>query len=121
MEINGILVSSLTSLLTNLPLLIIWIVGIVIAIVRWKKSPRRSLLALIAFVIMMGIHIVSVIFGNSFYLLASVNGMNYRMVSTISVIVNVFFSLVNTAGWVLVLLAIFGKSKGTNTADPSNS
>ncbi len=110
-DIGGILLSSLTSLLTSLPLLITWIVGIIIAIVRWKKAPRRSLLALLALVIIMGVHIVSVVFNNSFYLLASINGMEYQLISTISVIVSIVFGLVDAISWVLVLLAIFGKPR----------
>ena len=112
---GGILISSLSVLLTSLPLLITWIVGIIIAIVRWKKAPRRSLLALIALVIFMGMHILSAVFNSSFFLIASDNGMDYQAISSVSVIVNIVFGLVDVAGWVLVLLAIFGKPKKAMT------
>ena len=116
-NIGEVLLSSLTSLLTSLPLLITWIVGIIIAIIRWKKAPRRSLLALLALVIIMGVHIVSVVFNNSFFLLASVNGMDYKMVSTVSVIASIVFGLVDAVSWVLVLLAIFGKPKASTPVE----
>jgi len=66
----GPLRNALTQLLTTLPLLIAWLVGIIIAIVRWKKNPRASLLTLLALIILGGIHILSVVFNASFFYIA---------------------------------------------------
>ena len=106
-----VLRNALTQLATTLPLLIAWLVGIIIAIVHWKKNPRTSLLTLIALVILGGVHILSVTFNTSFYYIASMNGMNGMTVRTIQIVVQVLFSLVNAGGWVMLLVALFGKSK----------
>jgi len=37
--------------------------------------------------------------------------MKEIMVRTISIVVQVLFSLVSAGGWVMILIAIFGKSK----------
>jgi len=106
-----LLSNSLTQLLTTLPLLIVWLVSIIIAIVRWKINPRASLLTLLGLVILMGVHILSVIFNTSFYYIASYSNMNPLTTRTVSIIVQVVFSLTNAGAWVMVLIAIFGKPK----------
>ena len=106
-----IIQNALTQLATSLPLLIVWLVGIILAILRWKKNPRTSLLTLIALVILGGVHILSVIFGTSFFYIASMNGMKGQLVRTIQTVAQILFSLGDAVGWVLLLLALFGKPK----------
>ncbi|HCU57318.1 MAG TPA: hypothetical protein DF984_03680 [Anaerolineaceae bacterium] len=103
--------NAFSQLLTTLPLMIAWLVGIILAIVGWKKHPRNSLLTLIALVVLGFIHILAVFFNNSFYYIASMNGMDYTLVRTIQIVVQVLFSLGDAAGWVLLLIALFGKPK----------
>lgn len=103
--------NSLTQLLTTLPLMITWLVGLIVVFVRWKKNPRASLLTLIAIVILGINHILTVFFNTSFFYIASMNGMNGMTVRTIQIIVQVVFSLINAGGWIMILIAIFGKPK----------
>ena len=109
--------NSLTQLMSTLPLMIAWLVGIVIAIVRWKKNPKASLLTLLALVVLMGVHIVLTVFNTSFHSIATINGMNPMTVRTISIVVQVLLSLVNAGAWVMLLAAIFGKSKKSVETD----
>ncbi len=106
-----ILRNAFTQLLTTLPLMIAWLVGVILAIIGWKKHPRNSLLTVLALVVLGIIHILTVFFNNSFYYIASMNGMDYMLVRTIQIVVQVLFSLVNAGGWVMLLVALFGKPK----------
>lgn len=103
--------NALTQLSTTLPVMIAWLVGIIIAIVRWKKNPKTSLLTLIGLVILMGVHIILSVFNTSFYYLASINGMKGTTVRVIQIVVQIVLSLVASGGWVLLLVALFGKPK----------
>ena len=109
--------NTMTQLATSLPLLIAWLVGLILAIGRWKKNPRVSLLTLLALIILGIVHILSVAFNTSFYYIASMNGMNGITVRTIQIVVQVVFSLGNAAGWVLLLIALFGKGKQKTEAE----
>jgi len=105
----------LPNLALQLPVLLVLGVGIVMAIVRWKKAPRASLLTLIGMVIISFVTVLSVVV-NSFlyYFLNNQFDMGYRTIDTIFKVLGGIFNLLTAGGWVLVLIAIFGKKKSEN-------
>lgn len=46
------IVAVLGNLLTRLPLILVWVVMGILAVVRWERHPRKSLLTLLAVVIL---------------------------------------------------------------------
>ena len=108
---------ALQNLAVALPLFIVWIVGIVMAIVHWKKSPRKSIFSIIACVLL-PIGLILEIAWNVYgihWLQTSRSG--FRFARPLSIIIPLFFTLLRTTAWVFVLLAIFGKSKTKLPAD----
>ncbi len=105
----------LPNLALQLPVLLVLGVGIVLAVIRWKKAPRTSLLTLIGMIII-GIVTLLSVFVNSFlyYFLYDQFDMDYRTIDTIFKVLGGIFNLLMAGGWVLVLLAIFGKRKSKN-------
>jgi len=101
-------------LLTQIPLLIVWIVGLIIALVQWKNYPRVALLVLIA---LLGFFLTTIMSSAAYALIpmfflrdgdysASHIGMAYT-------IYGVIHAILDTVFWVLLLLATFGWRKQT--------
>jgi disulfide bond formation protein DsbB len=87
----------------------VWVIGLLLAIVRWKKSPRKSMLVLIGLSIMLFGGLADII---QYY--ASVN-LSYSpvilSVLRIFPILGIFFDLI---GWILCIIAIFIEDKKEN-------
>jgi hypothetical protein len=85
-------------------LIIVWVIGIALALTRWRRHPRVSLFALIAFVLM--------IVNRFLYLALPPMIRHYSWtedyVESIYLVVDISNILVNTAVWALVICAIFG-------------
>ncbi len=102
----------LPNLAFHLPLLIVLLVGFVMAIIRWKKNPRTSLLTAIATAISGVVMFLGVV-SNSFlyYFGYEVLNMDFVTVNIIFKVLTVVFNLLTSVSWVLVLIAIFFKKK----------
>jgi len=84
----------------------VWVIGLILAIVRWKYAPRKSLLVLIGLSIMLLGGLTDIVQN---YIAASTHMMtNYVMMIQIFAVAGVFF---NTLGWVLCIIAIFIEDK----------
>ena len=89
----------LAAILTQLPVYLVWLVGIILALVGWKKHPSVSLVALIGFVILFLLAL--------FTQLTTVrHGVNWSQVG-----VAFLEALVRAGAWGLVLAAMFGWRK----------
>lgn len=108
---------ALQSLLPALPTFIVLIIGIVVAILQWKKSPRRSIFAIIAFVLLpLGLILETVwnLFGTELFKYTLIQ---LRFRDILRIIIPAFSNFLKTLGLIFVLLAIFGKSKTKLPAD----
>lgn len=102
----------LPNLAFHLPLLIALVVGLVMAIIRWKKHPRASLLTVIATAIASLVVLFSVITNSFLYFLCyELFDMDFMAFSIISKVLSALFNLLMAGSWVLVLIAIFSKNK----------
>ena len=104
--------SFLPNLAYQLPVLIVLLVGFIIAITRWRKNPRVSLLTLLAIILVSGITIVGV-FTNSVlpYILYNNSDLDYSTIGIIFSVITVLFNLLSAGSWILLLVALFGKKK----------
>jgi len=100
--------SILRALAFNAPLYIAWLVGLILAIVNWKKMPRASLFTVIAF----GLFLVNVA-GNVFWMNYSISehekGVSYATIGIVTAGINFISILLASAWWGLLLAAIFGR------------
>ena len=94
---------------TRLPLVLVYIVGIVFASATWRRHPRASLLSLIAFVIFL----VDALLSGAFTWLVLRGGLfeggNFEQRGMILNVGNGFFTLLNVVAWILLLIALFGR------------
>jgi len=89
----------------------VWVIGLTLAIVRWRKSPRKSILVLIGLSIMLLGGLTDILQN---YISVNIHHMmNYISLLSVFSIAGVFF---NTLGWVLCIIAIFIEDKNENEA-----
>ena len=99
----------LTNLANQLPILLTLIVGLIIAIVTWKRHPRTSLLALSAFVILSLTSLLETVTNILLPMLHYDFGY-FRMTGfTVTItIVNILWVLLRAGAYALLIAAIFG-------------
>jgi hypothetical protein len=95
-------------LLPNLPAMLVWLVGIAVALSTWRRHPRVSQTALVACVLLL----VNAAGGPvaQFWVFQGMSqlgwtGQEYGRIMALVTLVRVAFS---TVGYVLLLLAVFG-------------
>lgn len=93
-----------STLFPQLPILLIWIVGIGLAVSRWKRHPQVSRLALIG---LSGLLILTIISSVTSALLLPLVGRG-EVEQGVFVGVNLGLSLLRTVMWGLVVTAVFG-------------
>jgi hypothetical protein len=93
-----------------LPLYFLWLLGIILAMIRLRRHPRVSVLAALAFVILILNSMTSSLVTTWLpgYLLKAQN-FSAEQVGNVLLMVGVFFNLVSAAAWALVLVAIFAE------------
>ncbi len=97
----------LVDMAARLPLIIVWIVGIVFAILRWRRHPRASLLILIGLVLfILGAFVFSLLHHMLFYHLIMDDASSERIQQTLFP-VQITGAVVHMAGWILVLIGAF--------------
>jgi hypothetical protein len=96
--------------LTWLPLYLLWMVGIILALVRWQRHPKVSILAGLAFLILIvnGMASTMTMAWLPGYLQSAQNYSAEQLAQVLSV-VRVFFNLISAVAWSLILVAIFGE------------
>ena len=105
---TGMLTGILGSLAVRSPVMIAWLVAIVIAIARWKKHPKVSMLVVVALAIMS----VEMVVGTAvsmylpYYMVRA--GRRATEMGVFYAVFGLATSLVSTACWALLLAAIFG-------------
>lgn len=89
------------------PLLLVYIVGIVLSIVFWRKHPQLSMLTLIAFSIFAFSSLCNGL--GQIYVTSSIRSGDLRVtdVSTFYLIWGILQTVAGIAAWVLLLIALF--------------
>lgn len=103
-----VVLASLASLAINAPLYLVWLAGIVLAVVRRPRHPRVSLCITIALVVLLLVSISATIFAATVPLIVLRNGWTASQLGAIFAFVNGSARLIDAAAWVLVLVAAFG-------------
>jgi hypothetical protein len=96
-----------TNILTQLPVFLVWIVGIIFAIAYWKRAPRPATYTLIAIAIFIISAILAIMVNSNLLLGLHARGMPIGQVSFIIGGLNIFISLVRALGWGFILAAVF--------------
>ncbi len=100
----------LTGLIPQLPVLIVMLAGILIGLVRWRKHPGISLLAVLGFVLLIVVLLANNFNSENFLLLLHTRlGMAFNRIAVVQVIVNMVLAFLRTVAWVLLVTAIFAR------------
>ncbi|MCJ7694575.1 MAG: hypothetical protein MUO40_04035 [Anaerolineaceae bacterium] len=101
----------LINLATQLPILIAFIVGIIIAIVTWKRNPKPSLLALIALIILGLLTVIGSAANFLTFILRDEFGMALSQVYPITTAVFIILTILRGGAYGLLIGAVFSKRK----------
>jgi hypothetical protein len=103
------IIATLTVLAVSIPIYIVWLVGLILAIVNWKKMPKASLLTVIAIVILFLAGVAGQVFSLNYPIMAHESGLSYAKIGLVTAIVGIANVLLTTACWGMLLAAIFGR------------
>lgn len=101
------IVAVLGGLLGRLPLLLVWAVGIVVAVVQWQKHSRVSALLVGGLAILLVNAVAGAVFNGYLPVMLSDGGMMQGSPGKMIAVVSVVQTLVSAIGWVFVLIAVF--------------
>jgi hypothetical protein len=105
---NHFLSLLMTQVLPQLPLWLVWLVGVILALVFWRKHPMPSLLALIAFVLLLLQALVGTIASAAIMSQTDLMGQQQRL---LPLVLSVARTIISTVAWGLLLGALFGWRK----------
>jgi len=92
--------------LPQLPFYLVWLVGMLLALVRWRRHPTVSLLALLAFILFLTASMVGT-FLSVWALVLQRDSTDVNRAWTLSLI-TLGRTVAGTVAWILLLLALFG-------------
>ena len=102
------LVTLLTTIMISLPAIIVWVIGIALALSRWRRHPRVSQLALIACAVM----IINTVTNRSLTIWMPLAMRDYGWTSvqigSIFTAIGIITALISATAWTLAICAIFG-------------
>jgi hypothetical protein len=100
------------NLLIQMPVVtLVWLVGLILAVVRWRQHPGVSLIAIFAIALYFMISVVSPFYPMLFELLVR-SGRTTDQADHIFMMVDILLSLLKAGTWILILAAIFGWRRG---------
>ncbi len=111
MPITGAVTQFLTSIGVQIPLLAVWLLGAVLAVVFWQRNPRGALLILLACVIclfdVVAFGVIYAVLPQFLPRVMDLGGIGFR---TIYSALGLIRSCLIAVAWVLVLVAVFRKN-----------
>ena len=97
---------TLASYLVQGPILLVWLVGFILALVYWRRHPRVSLLTVIALLIFLGETLAGTYL--NLWLPLMLTGRGVQAAATVFLIKSILTSLILAIAWALLVAAIFG-------------
>jgi hypothetical protein len=101
----------LSSLLIQLPIILVWLVGVALSLVFWRRHPTVSAMTLIAFIGFLIVAIIGTYLNTWLPITLQQRGLTAGRIGTILAVTGIINALVHTCLWVLVTMAIFGWRK----------
>ena len=99
----------LGSYLVQVPLLLVWLVGIFLAMFRWGRHSKVSLLMLIALIILFAQSLFGTFLSVWLPLSATRDGgMSATQLGSMMSMVGIVRTISTTIAWILILIAVFG-------------
>lgn len=114
---SGLMLTGLVSLVAQILLFLVWLAGIVFAVVRWRRHPRASLLIVIGLVVAMANQAAGLALSLSLPQLIDAQFFPSRSLPMIVAAVGWVRSLVSAVAFGLLLAAVFVERPPEDAAD----
>jgi hypothetical protein len=111
------LFTTLAVIAGSLPVIIVWVIGITLALSRWRLHPQVSQFALIAFVVMIVLTVANRTLNLWLPLMMHDRGTEPGQIRQISIAIAMVTQLVSAAAWAMALCAVFGWRDGRQKRD----
>lgn len=95
-----------TVLANRAPFLVVYLVGLVLAVVRWGEDPTKALLATLGFALFMVVSAVGA-YSSMLPMLAVEKGQSAGEIGQTMVMISGFTTVLGITSWVLLLIALF--------------
>lgn len=92
-----------------LPIILVWIVGIVLSVTHWQKSPKKARLSLIAFIVFLLVLYVQIRFNLLTLSLVTQQGTTVGIIPIILGMVGFVFATIAAGLWSLLALSSQGE------------
>jgi hypothetical protein len=114
MHMEEVVFPAITSLIVLVPNMLVLLIGIAVAALRWQRHPRVSLLAIIALLVTLLLDIGSTLFSTIVPISMMRAGESASRVGMVVGSVTVLLRLISAGCWVLLLVALFGWRDSTS-------
>lgn len=104
---------TLQALAVAIPLFLIWIIGVIVAIARWKQDPRKAILTLLGIFLIAFVFLLEITWNTFGIRWINTNPSVFRLGRTLVIAIPLLLNLLKAGGWILILLAVFSKTKKT--------
>ena len=112
------LTQMLWSQLQALPLYLAWLAGLVVAIVTWRRHPAVSLIASIAFVVLLALTFATRVLNIWLARFLIGTGWTADQIGIFYGVYGLVFAVIEALAWVLVIVAMFRWRAGAPNAEP---
>ncbi len=102
-----LIMQTLVVLLPRVPLYLIWIVGIVLAVIYRRRDRRVTLLTAVALTLFLAIDLCNLVVTSTAPSLLQNPDLSFRDVSLVLGITNLASVLIGAGAWIIILVAIF--------------
>ena len=100
------MITLLSAFIVHLPTLLVWVIGLLVAIISWSKHPKISLLTTIALSGFIALAMINA-FLTGWLPTIFARGMSPAQLGTIFAAMNLCTSIISAGLWGIVLFAIF--------------
>ena len=115
MDASHLIFTMLGSLLLQSPILLVWLAGFILALVDWRRHPRRSLFTVIALAIFLIETLVDTYLNMWLPLLLSERNLEAAQISQLFLIKGMLTSIIGAVAWGLIVAAIFSGRRAVTT------
>jgi hypothetical protein len=106
----------LSILATNIPIYLIWVVGFILAVIRWRRHPEVSSLVLFALLVLFTLSIASAMQSMLPIYLTQELDYSYTQVSMLIGGIGIVQIILSAGAWIAVIVALFGWRKSNQPA-----
>jgi FtsH-binding integral membrane protein len=101
------LLNTLAVLLPNLPLYLVWIVGLVLAVMYRRRDQRVAILTAVALTLFLAVSLCTNVVSSAVPSLTLSQGWSTQSISMIFAVTGILGALIAAGAWIMILVAIF--------------